>query len=76
MALPSWHPKANVSTIVPNLGSNITSFQHSYVVTEQGVASCFGKSQNEQAKNLIDFAAHPDAKEELRESARELNLLT
>ena len=75
MALPSWHPKANVSTIVPNIGSNITSFQHSYVVTEQGVASCFGKSQNEQATNLIEKAAHPNAKEVLRESARKLNLL-
>ena len=75
MALPSWHPKANVSTIVPNIGSNITSFQHSYVVTEQGVAACFGKSQNEQANNLIENAAHPNAKEALRASARELNLL-
>ena len=75
MALPSWHPKANVSTIVPNIGSNITSFQHSYVVTEQGVAACFGKSQNEQAANLIEYAAHPNAKEALRQSARELNLL-
>jgi acyl-CoA hydrolase len=75
MALPSWHPKANVSTIVPKISSNITSFQHSYVVTEQGVASCFGKSQNEQATNLIEQAAHPNAKEGLRESARKLNLL-
>ena len=75
MALPSWHPKANVSTIVPNIGSNITSFQHSYVVTEQGVATCFGKSQSEQANNLIEQAAHPNAKEALRDSARKLNLL-
>ena len=75
MALASWHPKANVSTIVPNIGSNITSFQHSYVVTEQGVAACFGKSQNEQAANLIEYAAHPNAKEALRQSARDLNLL-
>jgi acyl-CoA hydrolase len=75
MALPSWHPKAKVSTFVPNIGSNITSFQHSYVVTEQGVATCFGKSQNEQAFNLIENAAHPNAKEALRESARGLNLL-
>ena len=75
MALPSWHPKANVSTIVPNIGSNITSFQHSYVVTEQGVATCFGKSQSEQANNLVEQAAHPNAKEALRDSARKLNLL-
>lgn len=35
VALPSWHPKANVSTIVPRLQANVTHFQHSYVVTEQ-----------------------------------------
>jgi acyl-CoA hydrolase len=75
MALPSWHAKANVSTIVPTLGSNVTSFQHSYVVTEQGVAKCFGESQNQQAANLIESAAHPDAKDSLRESAAKLKLL-
>jgi acyl-CoA hydrolase len=34
MALPSWHPKANVSTIVPRVSANVTSFQHSHVATE------------------------------------------
>lgn len=75
IALPSWHPKANVSTIVPVLGSNVTSFQHSYVVTEQGVAACFGHSDKDQALNIITHAAHPNAKEELTVRAAEFGLI-
>ena len=75
MALPSWHPKAQVSTIVPRLSENITSFQHSFVVTEQGAAACFGRTQSEQAINLITHAAHPNAKEELIAKASEFGLL-
>jgi acyl-CoA hydrolase len=74
MALSSWHPKANVSTIVPNIGSNITSFQHSYVVTEQGVAACFGHSQTDQAINIIKNAAHPSVREELTAMAGQFGL--
>ena len=75
MALPSWHPKAQVSTILPRLTENITSFQHSFVVTEQGAAACFGRTQGEQAYNLINEAAHPSVRDELRKSARELKLI-
>ncbi|MDP1721384.1 MAG: acetyl-CoA hydrolase/transferase C-terminal domain-containing protein [Candidatus Nanopelagicaceae bacterium] len=75
MALPSWHPKANVSTIVPRLASNVTSFQHSYVATENGIADCFGHSQNDQARNLIEKAAHPSVREELRAKAAEFGLI-
>lgn len=75
MALPSWHPKANASSIVPRLNENITSFQHSFVVTEQGAAACFGHTQSEQALNLINNAAHPDAKEELVQAASEFGLI-
>jgi acyl-CoA hydrolase len=75
MALPSWHPKANVSTIVPRLSANVTSFQHSHVATEYGVADCFGHSQNDQARNIIEKAAHPSVREELRGKAREFGLL-
>lgn len=75
MALPSWHPKAKVSTIVPMLNEHVTSFQHSFVVTEQGAAACFGRSQNEQALNLINNAAHPDAREELVAAAAQYGLL-
>ena len=75
IALPSWHPKANVSTIVPQLETPVTSFQHSYVATEQGIAPCFGHNQVEQAQNIIKHAAHPDAKESLQEAAKRLKLV-
>ncbi len=75
MALHSWHPKANVSTIVPHLVEPVTSFQHSYVATEHGLAQCFGRSQRSQANNIIDNAAHPDVRDELREAAGEMGLM-
>ncbi|MEY3999649.1 MAG: hypothetical protein RLZZ626_4 [Actinomycetota bacterium] len=75
MALPSWHEKANVSTIVPRLSEYVTSFQHSHVVTENGIADCFGHSEKQQAHNLIEHAAHPSAREELREYAGRAGLL-
>ncbi len=75
IALPSWHQRANVSTIVPRLENNVTSFQHSFVVTEQGVAACFGRSQSEQAINIIKNAAHPDVRAELVSKAGEFGLL-
>ena len=75
MALPSWHPKANKSSIVPRLTENVTSFQHSYVVTENGVADCFGHSLQQQASALIEKAAHPSVRDELREAAGSLGIL-
>ena len=75
IALPSWHPKAKVSTIIPELTTPVTSFQHSYVVTEQGVAPCFGHPLKEQAANIIKHAAHPDAKAELETAAVSMKLL-
>ena len=42
IALPSWHPKADVSTVVPRLDGPVTSFQHSYIVSEQGTAVIWG----------------------------------
>ncbi|MEO0025115.1 MAG: hypothetical protein RL196_1556 [Actinomycetota bacterium] len=74
MALPSWHAKANVSTIVPRITDPVTSFQHSYVVTEQGVADCFGHSQAQQASNIINHAAHPSVRDELTAAAGEMGL--
>jgi acyl-CoA hydrolase len=74
IALRSWHPKADVSTIVPLLDEPVTSFQHTAVVTEQGVAEIWGRSQDEQARNLITQAAHPDVREELFEEAAALGL--
>ncbi len=74
MALRSWHPKADVSTIVPLLDEPVTSFQQSAVVTEHGVAELWGYSQQAQARHLIRDAAHPDVRAELWEEAAELGL--
>ena len=75
MALRSWHPKADVSTIVPLLDEPVTSFQHTAVVTEQGVAPIFGHDERTQARHLIERAAHPDVRDELLEEAAALGLL-
>lgn len=75
MALRSWHPKAEVSSIVAMLDEPVTSFQPSTVVTEQGRAELWGRTAAEQAAELIDNAAHPRVREELREEAVYLNLL-
>lgn len=74
MALPSWHEKSNSSTIIPKLIEPVTSFQHSYVVTEQGAAQCAGVPESQQAENLIKFAANPAAYDDLMKAARELKL--
>ena len=68
IALRSWHERSGSSTIVPRLADPVTSFQHSAVVTECGCAHVFGRSQRAQARLIIDHAAHPDARDELRES--------
>ena len=52
----------------------VTSFQHSYVVTEQGIAECFGHDESTQAKNIIENAAHPDARAFLRDAAIKMGL--
>lgn len=75
IAMRSWHPKADVSTIVPLVDEPVTSFQHSAVVTENGTAPIWGFSQEEQALNLIDHAAHPDVRDELYEEAVEMSLV-
>jgi acyl-CoA hydrolase len=74
IAMHSWHPKADASTIVPLIDEPVTSFQHSAVITEHGVARIWGCSQQEQAMNLIDEAAHPDVRDELYEEAVALSL--
>ena len=69
IALPSWHAASASSTIVPRLDGPATSFQHSAVITEQGAAHIFGRSQRAQARLIIEQAAHPDAREGLRAMA-------
>jgi acyl-CoA hydrolase len=75
IALRSWHPRADVSTIVPMVEEPLTSFQPSAVVTEQGSAELFGSTERQQAEALIEHAAHPQVREELREEAAALGLL-
>lgn len=75
MALRSWHPKADTSTIVPLLDEPVTSFQHTAVVTENGVAEMQGFDERTQAAHLIEFAAHPRIREELWEEAVALGLV-
>jgi acyl-CoA hydrolase len=75
IALRSWHPRADVSTVVPMLEEPVTSFQPSAVITEQGVAALWGTTQEEQARQLIFGTAHPSVREELCEEAVALGLL-
>jgi acyl-CoA hydrolase len=74
MALRSWHPKADVSTIVALVDEPVTSFQHTAVISEQGVAPMFGFDERSQARALIDQVAHPSVREELWEEAANLGL--
>jgi acyl-CoA hydrolase len=73
VALPSWHPRAQVSTIVPLLENPATSFQPGAVVTEHGVAALRGRTERQQAAALIEVA-HPDVRAELAEEARYLGI--
>ena len=72
IALPSWHPKADVSTVVPRLAGPVTSFQHSFVVSEQGTATIWGHDAGTQAWQIIEHVAHPSVRDELRKAARGL----
>ena len=72
-ALTSWHAPSDRSCIVPLLTEGVTSFQHSFVATEQGLARCFGASASEQAANLI-AVADSRARDTLRAAAATMGL--
>jgi acyl-CoA hydrolase len=74
IALRSWQARKNVSTVVPQLSAPVTSFQHSYIATEQGVATVWGHDAVGQAQEILDHAAHPDARDHLREAAHTMGL--
>jgi acyl-CoA hydrolase len=74
IALRSWQAKAGVSTVVPLLAGPVTSFQHSYIVTEQGTAYIWGHDAIGQAQQILDHAAHPQARDELRAAGRAMGL--
>ena len=76
LAMRSWHPRANVSQIVGKITEATTSLQMSGVVTEQGFADLYCKTDREQAYNLIENAAHPNAREQLREDAVKLGFFS
>jgi acyl-CoA hydrolase len=75
IALRSWHPRADVSTIVPLLEEPVTSVQPSAVVTENGVAELFGQEETTQVRELIENAAHPRVRDELWEEAEHMGLV-
>nr|MDT0665852.1 acetyl-CoA hydrolase/transferase C-terminal domain-containing protein [Micromonospora sp. DSM 115978] len=75
IALPSQHAATGTSSVLPLLTSPATSFQHSFVVSEQGTAVVWGRSQHEQTAGIIDHVAHPDTRDVLREVAATLGLL-
>jgi acyl-CoA hydrolase len=74
IALRSWHPKADVSTIVPLVDEPVTSFQQSAVVTEHGVAALWGRDEREQCRDIIEQCAHPRVRDDLWEEATALGL--
>ena len=74
IALPSWHPKADVSTVVPKIDGPATSFQHSFIVSELGTAAIWGHDAPEQARQIIAHVAHPAVRDELTEAGRRLGL--
>ena len=74
IALRSWHPRADVSAVVPLLDEPVSSFQQTAVVTEQGVARLWGYDERTQARHLIEHAAHPRVRAELWEEAGGLGL--
>jgi acyl-CoA hydrolase len=72
IALPSWHPKADVSAVVPSLAGPVTSFQRGFFVSEQGTAAIRGHDASSQAEQIIAQIAHPRVRDELRQAGREL----
>ena len=74
IALPSWHPKADVSTVVPRLDGPVTSFQHSFFVSEQGTAAIWGHDAPARRSRSSDHVAHPSVRDELRQAGRDLGL--
>ena len=75
IAVHSWHDKTGTSSVLPILTNPVTSFQHSVIVSDQGCAEIFGRSQPDQAHLIIERVADPRVREELREAAGTAGLL-
>jgi acetyl-CoA hydrolase len=78
IALLSTAKQDTISRIVPMLkqGAGVTTTRNDvhYVVTEYGVASLYGKTIRQRARELINVA-HPAFRDELQHEARELGFL-
>jgi len=75
VALHSWHDKSDSSAVLPILTNPVTSFQHTAIVSDQGCAELFGRSEHEQARSIIESVADPRARDLLRDDAGALGLL-
>jgi acyl-CoA hydrolase len=75
VALHSWHDKSDSSAVLPILTNPVTSFQHTAIVSDQGCAELFGRSEHEQARGIIEHVADPRARDALLEEAGSLGLL-
>jgi acyl-CoA hydrolase/GNAT superfamily N-acetyltransferase len=75
ICLRSTSPTSGNSTIVPTFGPKAAVLMNrgdaNYVITEYGIAYLGGKTIRERAMALIEIA-HPDHREDLMRSAREL----
>ena len=77
LALPSTAKRHNKSRIVPIItGSVVTAgwADFNFIVTEYGVADLSGLTVRERVKKMISIA-HPQFREELRETAVKMSLL-
>jgi acyl-CoA hydrolase len=75
VALHSWHDKSDSSAVLPILTNPVTSFQHTAIVSDQGCAELFGRSEHEQVRSIIEHVADPRARASLLEGAGALGLL-
>jgi acyl-CoA hydrolase len=50
----------------------VTSFQHSFIVSDQGTAAVWGYDASAQAEQIIAQVAHPSVRDQLRDAGREL----
>jgi len=76
LAAHSTTKKNSISKIVPRLNNIVTTVRTDvqYVVTEYGCVNLLGKSNRERAKALISLA-HPEFRDELTHSAKDMGLI-
>ena len=74
VALHAWHAKTDTSAVLPVLTNPVTSFQHSAIISELGCAELFGRSQQAQARLIIERVADPRARDGLCRAVETLGL--